>query len=221
VVRTLLLESSVPPCFWCEALSTSVHLINHLPYPMINHVSLFLSCLVILLYILIFVHFVVFVFCISLLINDINLLLSLLSVIFLVILSLKRVMFVMIQMLIVYRNMILFENQYFFPSHVEQPSTSLSLLPSFSNSTIIMERFKPGFIYERHSRHESGSTSPVLPSDLDPMPNPAPTYTTIRRSTRPSRPPNWYGFFSHVSLVATLSTISILFCYKQAIKHEC
>jgi hypothetical protein len=117
--------------------------------------------------------------------------------------------------------MILFENQYFFPSHVEQPSTSLSLLPSFSNSTIIMERFKPGFIYERHSRHESGSTSPVLPSDLDPMPNPAPTYTTICRSTRPSRPPNWYGFFSHVSLVATLSTISILFCYKQAIKHEC
>jgi hypothetical protein len=35
-----------------------------------------------------------------------------------------------------------------------------------------MERFKLGFIYERHSRHESGSTSPLLPSDLDPMPNP-------------------------------------------------
>ena len=29
------------------------------------------------------------------------------------------------------------------------------------------------------------------------------------------------GFFSPVSLVATLSTISILFCYKQAMEHEC
>ena len=37
----------------------------------------------------------------------------------------------------------------------------------------------------------------------------------------PSRPPNWYGFFSPVSLVATLSTISIPSCYKQAMEHEC
>ena len=41
VVRTLLLDSSVPPCFWCEALSTAVHLINCLPSPMLNHVSPF------------------------------------------------------------------------------------------------------------------------------------------------------------------------------------
>ena len=41
VVRTLLLESSVPPRFWCEALSTTVHLINRLPSPMLNHVSPF------------------------------------------------------------------------------------------------------------------------------------------------------------------------------------
>ena len=41
VVRTLLLESSVPSCFWCEALSTAVHLINHLPSPTTNHVSPF------------------------------------------------------------------------------------------------------------------------------------------------------------------------------------
>ena len=39
MVRTLLLDSSVPPCFWCEALSTAVHLINRLPSPMLNHVS--------------------------------------------------------------------------------------------------------------------------------------------------------------------------------------
>ncbi|RVW98452.1 Retrovirus-related Pol polyprotein from transposon TNT 1-94 [Vitis vinifera] len=33
VVRTLLLYSSVPPRFWCEALTTAVHLINCLPSP--------------------------------------------------------------------------------------------------------------------------------------------------------------------------------------------
>ena len=52
-------------------------------------------------------------------------------------------------------------------------------------------------------------------------PDPSPASTTLRRYTRPSRPPNWYGFFSPVSLVATLSTISIPSCYKQAMEHEC
>ena len=84
-----------------------------------------------------------------------------------------------------------------------------------------MERFKPGFVYERRSRHESGSTFFVPSSNLDLAPDPAPASTTLRRSTRPSRPPNWYGFFSPVSLVATLSTISIPSCYKQAMEHEC
>ena len=41
VVRTLLLDSSVPPHFWCEAFSTVVHLTNHLVSPMLNHVSHF------------------------------------------------------------------------------------------------------------------------------------------------------------------------------------
>ena len=41
VVRTLLLESSVPPRFWCEALSTVVHLINRLPSPTLQNVSPF------------------------------------------------------------------------------------------------------------------------------------------------------------------------------------
>lgn len=41
VVRTLLLESCVPSRFWCEALSTAVHLINRLPSPSLNHVSPF------------------------------------------------------------------------------------------------------------------------------------------------------------------------------------
>ncbi|WVZ12533.1 hypothetical protein V8G54_017063 [Vigna mungo] len=41
VVRTLLLESHVPSRFWCEALSTAVHLINRLSSPSISNESPF------------------------------------------------------------------------------------------------------------------------------------------------------------------------------------
>ena len=61
------------------------------------------------------------------------------------------------------RNVIFFENQYFFPSHVEMQSTSVSLLPSFSESPTILENFKPGFMYERRSRHEFGFISSMPP----------------------------------------------------------
>ena len=84
-----------------------------------------------------------------------------------------------------------------------------------------MERFKPGFVYERHSRHEYDSTSFVPPSELNLAPDPALTSTTLRQPTCPSRPPNWYGFFFPVSLAATLSTISIPSSYKQVMEHEC
>ena len=81
-------------------------------------------------------------------------------------------------------NVIFFENQYFFPSHVQLSSASISLMPIFSESLTIVEQFKPGFVYERRSRHESGSTSFVPPSDLDLAPDPAPASTALRRSTR-------------------------------------
>ena len=84
------------------------------------------------------------------------------------------------------RNVIFFENQYFFPSHVQLSSAYVSLLPIFSKSPTIVEWFKPGFVYERRTRHESGSTSFVPPSDLDLVPNHAPASTTLRRSTRSS-----------------------------------
>ena len=83
--------------------------------------------------------------------------------------------------------MIFFENQYFFPSHIELASASVSLLPSFSESPTIVEGFKPGFVYERRSRHESGSTSSMPYFDLEPAPDLAPASTTLRRSTRLSR----------------------------------
>ena len=91
----------------------------------------------------------------------------------------------------------------------------------FFYSLTIIEKFKPGFVYERRRRHKFDSTSSVPLSDLDPVPDPAPTSTTLHRSTRLSQPPDWYGFFSPVSLVTTLSTISIPSCYKQAMEYEC
>ena len=42
VVRTLMLDSFVPSRFWCEALSTTVHLINRLPSQAFNNDSPFL-----------------------------------------------------------------------------------------------------------------------------------------------------------------------------------
>ena len=224
VVRTLLLESSIPPRFWCEALSTTVHLINRLPSSMTNHVSHFSK---------LFGH--------SPLYFDLR---TFGCVCFVHLppherhkLTTQSVKCVFLGYAIphkgyvcydphasrirVSRNVIFFENQYFFPSHVQLSSASVSLLPIFSESPPIVEWFKPGFMYERCNRHESGSTSFVPPSNLDLAPDPAHASTTLRRSTRPSRTPNWYGFFSLVSLVATLSTISIPSCYKQAMEHEC
>lgn len=38
-VRALLVKSSVPPAFWCEAAHTTVYLINRLPTTIIGNVS--------------------------------------------------------------------------------------------------------------------------------------------------------------------------------------
>jgi len=45
VVCTLLLESSTPSCFLCEALSTTIHFINRLPSPILNHDTPFIKTL--------------------------------------------------------------------------------------------------------------------------------------------------------------------------------
>jgi len=42
VVHTLILHSFVPSCFWCEALSTIIHLINWLSSQALNNDSPFL-----------------------------------------------------------------------------------------------------------------------------------------------------------------------------------
>ncbi|KAL6315453.1 hypothetical protein AAG906_000745 [Vitis piasezkii] len=54
-------------------------------------------------------------------------------------------------------------------------------------------------------------------SNLDLAPDPVPASTTLRRSTRLSRPLDWYGFFSPVSLVATAMEHE---CWQNAMKAE-
>ena len=112
--------------------------------------------------------------------------------------------------------MVFFENQYFLPWFIDPPSSSLSPMPHFSYSSTIVERFKLGFVYKRRrpadfsSLHDSASTldliTPVIP---------------LHRSIRPSKPPDWYGFYTPVSLSATLSSICIPSYYTQAMEHEC
>lgn len=41
IALTLLANASMPLRFWDEAVKTSVHLINHLPTPILSHKSLF------------------------------------------------------------------------------------------------------------------------------------------------------------------------------------
>lgn len=50
--------------------------------------------------------------------------------------------------------------------------------------------------------------------------NPKPALQPLRKSTRRTRPPDWYGF-SATSLAATLSTIIVPSGYTQPMKHEC
>ena len=52
----------------------------------------------------------------------------------------------------------------------------------------------------------------VLPISNDPTP--------LRRSSRPQKLPERYGFSSHVAMSTTLSSISIPTCYTQVMEHE-
>ncbi|KAH0696313.1 hypothetical protein KY290_013671 [Solanum tuberosum] len=115
------------------------------------------------------------------------------------------------------RNVVFFENQYFFPTIVDSSSVS-PLLPTFEDLSSSFKRFKPGFVYERRrptlpypDTDLPLETAPQLESENSSRSGPL---EPTQRSTRVSRTPNWYGFSS------TLSNISVLSCYSQASKHE-
>ncbi|XP_047257055.1 uncharacterized protein LOC107850820 isoform X4 [Capsicum annuum] len=221
VTRTLLIESSVPSKYWVEALSTAVYSINRLPSKVLNLESPYFrlyhknpsydkfhtfGCIC-------FVH----------LPSSQHNKLSAQSTKYVYMgYSTSQKGFLCYDpcsnKFHVSRNVVFFENQYFFSTYVESSPASL-LFPTFEDLLSSSKRFKPGFVYERRR--------PTLPPpDIDSPPEtatqlesenssrPAPLEPT-RRSTRVSRPPNWYGFSS------TLSTISVPTCYSQSSKHEC
>ena len=102
------------------------------------------------------------------------------------------------------RNVIFFENKYFFQTHLDCPHpSSPAILPGFSGKTTIT-RFHPDFVYHRREK-------PTIADARPPNPPPATSSTPphiLRRSSRTSRPPERYGF-THTSLMTTLSSVSI------------
>jgi len=195
VVRTLLLESHVPSRFWCEALSTAVHLINRLPSPSIGNESPFIrlyghppnystlrifGCVC-------YVHLTPqertklsaqSVECAFLgysphqkgfLCYDPNL---------------GRIR--------VSRNVIFLENIYFFASHHDFVSSPVSVLPLFSNSPSDPQSSKPLLTYKRRNTATQNQPTVGPPQDnslaagpVEEEPEPAP----LRRSSRDKKPP--------------------------------
>nr|GMD01364.1 Retrovirus-related Pol polyprotein from transposon TNT 1-94 [Ipomoea batatas] len=104
---------------------------------------------------------------------------------------------------------------------------SLSTLPYFSASPTHVHRFKHGCVYHRctppasdpptglsmASSHQPATTDSVLPSSSNPTP--------LRRSSRPHKPVERYGFLTLLAMSTVLSSISIPTCYKKAMEHKC
>ena len=155
-----MLESYVPPHFWCEALSTAIHLINWLPSPILQNVSPFFklfrhspsyfdlhtfSCVH-------FVHLPAY--------EHNKFTTRSVKCVFLgYVITQKRYACYDPQSrrIRISRNVVFFENQYFFPSFIDPPSSSLSPMPHFSDSSTIVEQFKPCFVYERHRSADPSS----------------------------------------------------------------
>ena len=221
VVRTLMLDSFMPSRFWCEALSTIVHLINRLPSHVLKNDSPFLrlfgkppnystlrtfGCVC-------YVHLppqertkltAQSVKCAFLgysvhqkgfLCYDPNL---------------HRIR--------VSRNVIFQENTYFFATNQDNhPSMSKSVLPLFPNSSEGEQTRQPLSVYQRRP------TVPPLPPDhsLDADPTFQPEPVPLRRNTRDRKPPKKYGYSKPLSLTTTLACVPIPSSYKQAMEHKC
>ncbi|WVZ17516.1 hypothetical protein V8G54_010498 [Vigna mungo] len=214
VVCTLFLESHVPSRFWCEALSTAVHLIIKLSSPSISNESPFtrlfghppdystlriFGCAC-------YVHIpphertkltAQFVECAFLgysphqkgfLCDDPNL---------------HRIR--------VSRNVIFLESVYFFANHHDSFSSPIFVLPLFSNSSTGQSSSRPLLTHQRRNtttqHHLAQSHGPLQDTslDTDPVQAPKPEPAPLRRSSR----------------IATLSYIPIPSSHKHAMKNEC
>uniref|UniRef100_A0A2N9IA16 Retrovirus-related Pol polyprotein from transposon TNT 1-94 n=1 Tax=Fagus sylvatica TaxID=28930 RepID=A0A2N9IA16_FAGSY len=218
VVRTLLIESSVPPKFWVEALTTATFLINRLPSQALNLESPYFR---------LYHHHPTYTnlhtfgcVCFMHLPPPDRNKLSAQSI---------RCAFLGYSVtqkgyvcydptsnrVRVSRNVLFFENQWFFPMSSSSESP-VAFLPSFDDTLHdprpLIERFQPGMVYQRRS--------PVLPPSAPILP-PVP----LRRSSRVSAPPDRYGFpltgTTSSALSATLSSIAVPTSYSQAVKEKC
>jgi transposase InsO family protein len=207
VTRTLLLDSSVPSKFWVEALSTAIYLINRLPSQVLNFDSPYyrlyheapsysdlhtFGCVC-------FVH----------LPSNERHKLSAQSVkcAFLGY-SISHKGFVCYDLSCskfrVSRNVVFFENQYFFPTATPAASSlHAPILPHFEDVSSF-ERFKPGIMYERRRPLLAlPETNPPSDTASETASVPSPLQPTLRRSTRVSYPP--------IGLVSLLLYLILLF----------
>jgi hypothetical protein len=224
VVRTLLLESSVPSKFWVKAL----YLINRLPSQDLNFDSLYyrlyyqnpsylnlhtFGCIC-------FVHLPP---------HERHKLSAQSVKCAFIVYSISHKGYVCYDPCSnkngISRNVVFFENQCFFSTHVES-LPEISILPCFDELSPLPKRFKPGMVYTQRrstlplpetnpSSESVQTTSPEIDSPSETIPESGP-----QRSTRVSRPPDWYGF-SHTSFKTTLSSISIPTCFSKVVKYEC
>ncbi|BBG97094.1 transposable element gene [Prunus dulcis] len=236
VVRTLLLESSTPSRFWCEALSTDVHLINRLPSPTLHHNSPFtklfgrppsysnLRTFGCVCYVHLPAH------------ERTKLMAQSIQCAFLGY-SVHQKGFLCydpnLRRIRVSRNVIFLENQYFFPTHHDPVSPSFSVLPMFTNSSAapVLNISSPApvpsqplFVYQRRS----SETSHQPPAPPQPPPAPSPTAAPVPATAPPPqteysvrRPPDRFGSSPLSLFTATLSSISLPSSYTQAMQHEC
>ena len=120
-----------------------------------------------------------------------------------------------------------FLNQPFFSTQQPSEFPSLSALPHFPKSPTSVQRFKPSYVYRRHTPPTSDPPTsltevpPHLPMASDFVLLISNDPTPLRRSSRPQKPPKRYGLSTPVTMSTTLSSISIPTCYTQAMEHEC
>ncbi|CAL8994106.1 unnamed protein product [Prunus brigantina] len=212
VVRTLLLELSTPSRFWCEALSTAVHLINRLPSPTLHHNSPFtklfgrppsysnLRTFGCVCYVHLPAH------------ERTKLTAQSIQCAFLGY-SVHQKGFLCydpnLRRIRVSRNVIFLENQYFFPTHQDPVSPSFSVLPMFTNSFAapVLNISSPAPVPSQPLlvyRRRSSATSHQPPAPPQPPPAPSPTAAPVpatappplRQSTRVRRPPDSKFVFS-------------------------
>jgi len=212
-----MLDSFLPPRFWCEALSTAVHLINRLPSPSLNNDTPFLR---------LFGHPPTYTnlrtfgcVCYVHLPPQERTKLTAQSVkcAFLGYSTHQKGFLCYdpdLQRIRVSRNVIFQENTYFFAdNHDIGSSPSISVLPFFSNNSAGTTPPKPLLVYQRRNMTPRPPLDHSLAADPVLDPDPAP----LRRSSRVRKTPARYGF----SLTATLASIPIPSSYKQAMEHKC